>query len=484
MIRKSQKPKSFSLAHKTVCLVLLIFIYLIAGATVPFMHFPELHPETAGDFEPSAFRMGAAGVDRAALLETNESAWEERIRLMARARERIVLSTFDMRPGESTMDILAMLLNQADKGVQVRILVDGFSGAIRMEGKSLFYALSSHPNVEIRIYNPMNPLLPWKLQGRMHDKYVIVDDKAYILGGRNTFDYFIGTYTDKNVSRDREVLIYNTKPGSEETSLKEMENYFEHVWGLEVCKPFHNNEDLAKKEKVKEQRTLLEERYQKLLEKAPELFDPEWDYEQHTYEAGSIRLISNPTGIYAKEPVVFYKLVQLMKEARERVVIQSPYVVLNSYMCQELTLLKEAVPDVKILPNSVENGDNFVASSDYLRNKDKILDTGIPLYEYDGGISNHAKSILIDDDLSVIGSYNLDLRSSYLDTELMLVVESRELNQELSGYMKEMETDSRRALPDGSYEVPEHVTVEEVPFWKRAAWGIVGFLLQPFRMLI
>ena len=165
-------------------------------------------------------------------------------------------------------------------------------------------------------------------------------------------------------------------------------------------------------------------------------------------------------------------------------VIQSPYVVLNSYMCQELTMLKETVPDVKILLNSVENGDNFVASSDYLRNKDRILDTGIPLYEYDGGISNHAKSILIDSDLSVIGSYNLDLRSSYLDTELMLVVESRELNRELEGYMKEMETDSRRVLPDGNYEVPEHITVEEVPYWKRAAWGVVGFLLQPFRMLI
>ena len=484
MIRKSKKARKHFLAHKLLCLVLLIFVYLITGATVPFMRFPKLRPETAGEFDPSAFRNGVPGADRAALLETNESAWEERIRLMARARERIVLSTFDMRPGESTMDILAMLLERADKGVQVQILVDGFSGAIRMEGKALFYVLSSHPNVEIRIYNPMNPLFPWKLQGRMHDKYVIVDDQAYILGGRNTFDYFIGTYTDKNVSRDREVLIYNTKPGSMETSLWELEEYFQQVWNLEVCKPFHNDEGLAQKEKVKEQRALLEERYVQLKEKAPELFDMEWDYEQHTYEAGSIRLISNPTGIYAKEPVVFYKLVQLMKEAGERVVIQSPYVVCNAYMCEQLTSLKEAVPDVKILLNSVENGDNFVASSDYLRNKDKILNTGIPLFEYDGGISNHAKSILIDDDLSVIGSYNLDLRSSYLDTELMLVVESRELNQELGGYMEEMEADSRRALPDGTYEVPEHVTVEEVPFWKRAAWSVVGFLLQPFRMLV
>ena len=46
----------------------------------------------------------------------------------------------------------------------------------------------------------------------MHDKYVIVDELAYILGGRNTFDYFIGDYPNKNMSYDREVLIYNTDP--------------------------------------------------------------------------------------------------------------------------------------------------------------------------------------------------------------------------------------------------------------------------------
>lgn len=476
--------KRISLKHKMVCVILIPFAYLLIGATAPFLRFPHITSETMADFDTAIFRQSSSKAERAALLETNESAWEERIRLLAKAKERVILSTFDMRKGESTKDILAMLLARADEGVKVRILVDGFSGAVRMEGQELFYALSSHPNVEIRIYNPLNLFKPWKLQGRMHDKYMIVDDKAYILGGRNTFDYFIGTYTDKNVSRDREVLIFNTEPGSEETSLHELMTYFESVWALDVCKSFHNEERLAEKPKVQEQRTMLKARYEKLVKDYPQLFDESWDYQEHTLEAGSIHLISNPTGIYAKEPEVFCKLVQLMKEAEERVVIQSPYVVCNSYMCEQLTLLKEAVPNTKLLLNSVENGDNFVASSDYIRNKEKIIATGIPLYEYDGGISNHGKSILIDDDLSVIGSYNMDLRSSYLDTELMLVIESRELNQELEGYMNEMEADSRRVLLDGSYEVPDHITVEKVPLWKRAAWGITGFLLQPFRMLI
>lgn len=470
--------------HKIIGTILIVLAYLIIGATAPFLRFPKITPAAMADFDTADFRQGSPGVDRAALLETNESAWEERIRLLARAQERVILSTFDMRPGESTKDILALLLARAEEGVKVQILVDGFSGAIRMEGQELFYALSSHPNVEIRIYNPLNLFKPWKFQGRMHDKYIIVDDKACILGGRNTFDYFIGTYTDKNVSRDREVLIFNTEPGSEKTSIHELEAYFESVWTLNVCKSFHNEEGLAEKPGVQEQRTMLKARYEKLLEDYPRLFDKSWDYQEHTLEAGSIHLISNPTGIYAKEPTVFCKLAKLMKEAEERVVIQSPYVVCNSYMYEQLSLLKEAVPNTKILLNSVENGDNFVASSDYIRNREKIIATGIPLYEYDGGISNHGKSILIDDDLSVIGSYNLDLRSSYLDTELMLVIESRELNQELEGYMEAMETDSRKALPGGAYEVPEHITVEKVPLWKRAAWGVTGFLLQPFRMLI
>lgn len=76
----------------------------------------------------------------------------------------------------------------------------------------------------------MNLLLPWKTQGRMHDKYVIVDDSVFILGGRNTFDYFIGDYPTNSRSYDREVLVYNTdfKNGPGE-GLSQVRAYFESV---------------------------------------------------------------------------------------------------------------------------------------------------------------------------------------------------------------------------------------------------------------
>ena len=173
-----------------------------------------------------------------------------------------------------------------------------------------------------------------------------------------------------------------------------------------------------------------------------------------------------------------------MSQAKERVILQTPYIVCNDWMLERLSELGKTVPDIRILLNSVDNGDNFVASSDYLRHKDEVVDTGIPLWEYDGGISNHGKSVLIDGDLTIVGSYNLDLRSTYVDTELMLVVECEELNQELEGHLFAFQEDSRRILDADTYEVPEGFPVQTTPFWKRFARAVFGLVVQPFRCLI
>ena len=165
-------------------------------------------------------------------------------------------------------------------------------------------------------------------------------------------------------------------------------------------------------------------------------------------------------------------------------IIQTPYIVCNSYMLDELSKLKKTVPDSKILINSVENGDNFMASSDYTYRKKKIWNVGIPVFEYDGGYSTHGKSMIIDDDISMIGSYNMDLRSTYVDTELMLVVKSKGLTKELLGYMNDMEHDSRRVTPEGTYEFPDHIEKPRMPLLKNVLMHIVGVIMQPFRVML
>lgn len=465
--------------------VLLFLILLIFSIFAPFIGYKEISETTKNNFSLGRFYHDNTGPDRAMLMETNKSAWDERIRLMNLAEDRIILSTFDMREGESTRDIAAMLLHKADEGVKVQILVDGVSGFLRMQGKDLFYALSSHPNIEIKIYNMLNILKPWKSQGRMHDKYVIADDKAYILGGRNTFDYFIGEYPTDGRSLDREVLIYNTEEGADsgsQSSLYQVEAYFNAMWNHEECDYFHEDESLREDEDIKEVINSLNERYDKIKKENPKLFEP-FDYEANTVPTNHVELVSNPTGIYGKEPVVFYELTELMKNAKKKVVIHTPYAVCNDYMYGRLKEVSGLV-DVDIMINSVENGDNFVASSDYLIHKGELVDTGVNLYEYDGGTSYHGKSMVIDDELAIIGSYNMDLRSTYVDTELMLVVQSKKLTAQLTEKMNALQKDCRKVIDKDTYEVPEHIQVADVPWTKRAAWAVVGFLLQPFRILV
>lgn len=469
-----------------ISLIAFIILYLVVGAIGPFIFHKKVSKEYKEQLNVNEFYGDKATVDRAMILETNQSAWDERIRLLDKAKERIILSTFDMRDGESTKDILSVILAKAEEGVNVKILVDGFNGPMRMNNNELFKAISSHPNIQIKIYNPVNLLMPWKSQGRMHDKYIIVDDIGYILGGRNTFDYFIGEYKARSKSFDREVLVYNEAHGSinsKESSLYQLEKYFNEVWSLKCSKLFYDSEKLQEKSKVKEKVDFLKERYTYLKDQWPEIFG-EYSYEEHTVKTNKITLISNDVHIYGKEPKVFYTLIQLMKEADKKVVIHSPYAVFDKSMLEGLSQVGDVVDDFKIVINSVENGDNLFASSDYIRNKENILDTGMEIYEYDGGTSYHGKSLAIDDNISVVGSFNFDLRSTYVDTELMLVINSEELTKELTENMEKLEKDCRKVINKEDYEVPEHIEVAKVPPLKRFLWWFIGFIMQPFRVLV
>lgn len=475
--------------HKRVWILfifLFVLIYIIVGAITPFAFPIQISKEYEEKNKDIDFNGDNVSVDRAMILESNLSAWEERLRLLNLAEDRIILSTFDMRDGESTKDISSILLHKANEGVKVQILVDGISGFIRMEGKDIFYALSSHPNIEIKLYNKLNLLKPWTTQGRMHDKYVVVDDKGYILGGRNTFDYFIGDYAARSKSYDREVLVYNTAKGTEESSLSSLssiEDYFKKIWNQDNCTYFHNSTKLQEDKKVKEEIIFLENRYEELQDENKELFQP-YSYEDTTVETNKITLVSNDTTIYQKEPQVFYSLVNLMKHAKKQVIIHSPYAVMDQYMYQEMKHVTSKVKDTRLIINSIENGDNFFASSDYMINKDKIIDTGMDIYEYDGGISYHGKSITIDDNISIIGSYNLDLRSTYMDTELMLVIDSEELTSQLKDNMNIIQDDCRKVIDEEKYEIPEHIEVAKVPWTKKIAFNMIGWVMQPFRYLV
>ena len=187
-------------------------LYLLLGAALPFVRQPSVSEKTKKKTEQYSFYGAGEGPERARILADNGEALKERIRLISQAEERIIMSTFEFRTDESGMDMLAALLDAAKRGVQVQLLVDGFAAFTNMTGNEYFMALSGMETAEIRIYSPVNPLLPWRLMGRMHDKYLIADDTAYILGGRNTYDYFLGDHDGyKNYDWDMRSAYIDTE---------------------------------------------------------------------------------------------------------------------------------------------------------------------------------------------------------------------------------------------------------------------------------
>ena len=228
---------------------------------------PEISEEFIKNFQAKNFYGDGEFTDRAVVIEDNSEALIERVRLIKSAKERILFSTFDFRSDISGKVVLAALLDAAERGVKVQIVVDGVSGRLRMGQNPYFFALSSHPNAEIRIYSRINLLVPWKLMGRMHDKYIIADNSAYILGGRNSFSYFLGEWPGHK-NYDRDVLVYNAK-GGKESSLYQVEAYFNEIWNLDCMSVFHNSSRTAKRASVERAANELRQIYKDYVAEYP-----------------------------------------------------------------------------------------------------------------------------------------------------------------------------------------------------------------------
>lgn len=180
--------------------------------------------------------------------------------------------------------------------------------------------------------------------------------------------------------------------------------------------------------------------------------------------------------------MAFYQLMELCKGAREQVVIHTPYVIANDWMTQSFS---EIGGKGIMLFNSTANNGNPFAAVDYQNHKEELIATGLELHEYEGGVSYHGKSITVDDDLAIIGSFNMDMRSTYIDTELMLVVHSEAVTRQLQDSMDPLRSGRgggghRRPLslhPGGREMAERPAGQKRFQFWLGWALELGRFLL-------
>ncbi len=437
-------------------MLLLFLLYLVYAGTSIYLTYrrqPPVSEAWKAGFRPENCCSDTVSCDRARIVEDNADALQLRLRMVEHAKERVILSTFEIRTDESGKDMLAVLLAAAERGVRVQVITDGWPALINMRGDPCFDAFAAAENVELRVYNPLNPLIPWKVMGRLHDKYLIVDDDVYLLGGRNTYDFFLGGRGYQNY--DRDVLVWTADPDSGESSIHQVEDYFRKIWNRKDCRTFRGRSDGETEAALEE----LRERVQRIREEHPTGEKP--DYAAITYETNRITLLSNPTHVYAKEPTLFYSLTELMKHAGGSITIHTPYIICNDWMYDSFREICRRNPDTSLMTNSPPNNGNPFGASDYMKHKDQLLATGLKIYEYEGGVSYHGKSIAMGDRLTAVGSFNMDMRSVYLDTELMLVIDSRDVNAQMREIMAGYQASAVRVLDLDRYEVPENVKRQE-----------------------
>lgn len=405
------------------------------------------------------------------------------------------------------------LVRAADRGVKVRILIDDI---LVEAGVHEILTLDSHENIEIKIYNPGINLgknifnkvekFTTDFRGanqRMHNKTFIVDHKVVITGGRNIADEYFD-YDHEYNFRDRDVLLIG------KTS-KDVQHSFELFWGNALSIPVT---DLVKEEHASYTDS---NRFERLHQYAcnPYNFWPQVRDRisnltttfQNMKDSGQVKWIDHVqfvSDVPGKNDgkhgiggggVCTDSLIDLIKRAKRSIDIQSPYLITTE---TGRKLFKEAVDRgvrVRIMTNSLASTDNLEAFSGYQRDRAALLATGVEIYEFKpdaavryqimtGALQQkmnytpifglHAKSMVIDGEIAVIGTFNLDPRSANLNTECVTIIYSREIAQGVlngmevefkpenawrttlqynpdaeAGVTKQMKTWTRKAVPKG-----------------------------------
>lgn len=381
------------------------------------------------------------------LLNTGAEAIDWRIRLTDSATQSIDLQSFLWLDDSVGQSVMAHLLAAADRGVRIRILLDDTFTAGHDADIS---QLDEHENIEFRIYNPyshhdhgmigrqlFNLGEFSRVDHRMHNKAIVVDNRAAIIGGRNIADEYFGWHPEANF-RDLELLCVGE-------SVQAISDEFDLYWNNDWAYP-SSYLDLKSS-------NLSRPRERLPLPESGDARLATWlktSKEGHSVEYTVLNDIpppSNPALRSEWPNQLAGELAKIFGQAKKEIIIQSAYLI-------PIPELEEVIANaivrgvrVKILTNSMSSNNHLAAHASYEHHIKKLLESGVELYEIrilaedreryirppvgEKHLALHAKFAVIDDDLSVIGSANLDPRSLRLNSEMTLLLKSKSLNQQL-----------------------------------------------------
>ena len=403
----------------------------------------------AGHPGASAFRLVTDGTE--AFVLRMQSA-----RLAARSLD---VQTYIWHADLTGIFIAEQLLESADRGVRVRLLVDDLDARALNDG---YAALAAHPNIDVRLFNPWvsrdgtlsrageGAMSFKRINRRMHNKSWIADNRIAIVGGRNIGDEYFGAGEEMNfVDLDFAMLGPIVRDASAS---------FDRYWNCASAYPIETldaksvNEEALGKLRVKLAgyvKAAESGRYATALrgeDRVKRLIAGEWPMQWSTkYQF----VVDDPAKVKmtkreAKRTHVASAIVPMVRAAKSEIRIISPYFVPGKEVTTALTGAVGGGRQVEILTNSLAANDVAAVHGGYSRYRRPLLEGGVQLWELkpaagsassslfgSSGASLHTKAISTDGQSLFVGSYNVDPRSTWLNCEQGVLVEDDMLAKQL-----------------------------------------------------
>jgi putative cardiolipin synthase len=423
----------------------------------------QVLPASESSFGRSVQRQASAYDGRSGfrLLPNSNEAFRARAELIRNARSSIDLQYYIVHDGLSTRALVHELLQAADRGVRVRILLDDTTSDGLDE---LMGTLAAHPNIHIRVFNPlhlgrstgvtraMGRLFNLSLQHRrMHNKLWLVDNSMAIVGGRNLGDEYFDAEPNLNFT---DIDLLGVGPVAEQLG-----HSFDQYWNSALSKPigdFLLTQPDARD--LRESRQRLEASLAEARIKRQALYDrlmayqtrPRLDvWRNELIWAHNQALWDAPSKVLARdEPdpqlLMTQQLAPDLNNVQHELILISAYFVPRESGLLYLTSHADKGVSVKLLTNSLEATDVPAVHGGYAPYRKALLEHGVHLYELrrqpgdpsasrrinlrgSSDSSLHSKAIVFDRKKTFIGSFNFDPRSVLWNTEVGVLVDSPEL---------------------------------------------------------
>ncbi len=416
----------------------------------------DAHPEGESGFLPISDGIEALSV---------------RLLMAERAEKSIDAQYYLLKKGITGNAFVNSLLKAADRGVRVRLLLDDMFTSGYDAGMA---GLDSHPNIEIRIFNPFanRSARAWdgvtnfsRINRRMHNKSFTADNQITLIGGRNIADEYFGAREDSNFG---DLDVAGIGP-----IVQDVSNMFDTYWNHERAAPIESFADMpedpaAELERLRgaleqSNKDILNTRYAAAVEDKI-LEYVETNNSVFTWAPYSMAVDSPDKNIKSKAATadsIVTPLLESLKSAEKELVIISPYFVPMKTGIQALSDLQKRGVNVTIITNSLAANNQASVHGGYAPSRKPLLKAGVKILEVraDAKVSGsefmaksgakatlHTKAFVVDREEAFIGSFNFDPRSANINTELGVIIRSPKIAEDLAAAVE-------KNASTGAYEV-------------------------------